>query len=70
MGRRKGRDHLQYLCVDRMMILKWILTEGGWEGVGWIHLAHDLRQVTGCCEYDNEPSGPGNFLIAEELLAF
>jgi hypothetical protein len=53
-----------------MMILKWILTEGGWEGVGWIHLAHDLRQVTGCCEYDNEPSGPGNFLIAEELLAF
>jgi len=26
--------------------------------------------VAGCCEYGNEPVGPGNFLIAEELLVF
>jgi hypothetical protein len=27
-------------------------------------------RVTGCCEYGNEPSGPGNFVIAEKPLAF
>jgi hypothetical protein len=33
----KGRDHFEDLGTDERIILEWI---SGWEGVGWIHLAH------------------------------
>jgi hypothetical protein len=33
----KGKDHSEDLGVDGKMDL-W---ETGWEGVGWMHLAHD-----------------------------
>jgi len=41
-GERSLRTHL---CVDRVIILKWILTKEGWEGVGWIHLTRDLDKL-------------------------
>jgi len=37
----KGRDHSEDVGVDGRIILDWILSEIGWEGVDWIHLAQD-----------------------------
>jgi hypothetical protein len=37
----KRRDHLQYLVVDRMIILKWILGKYGgkeWTGFIWLRI--------------------------------
>jgi hypothetical protein len=47
----KGKDHSEVLSDDGRTILKWILGKYCW-GVVWIHLA----QVSGSCEFDNEPS--------------
>jgi hypothetical protein len=41
------------------------LEEVGWGGMDWIDLAQDKRQMAGCCECGNEPSGSikcGEFL--------
>jgi hypothetical protein len=44
----KGKDHSEDLEVDGNIRMG--LSEIGWEGVDWIHLA-------GSCEHGNEPSG-------------
>jgi len=36
-----GRDHLEHLCIDARLTLKWNLTEIGREVVKWIQLAWD-----------------------------
>jgi len=33
------------------------LSEMGWEGVVWIHLAEERDHLVGCREHGNEPSG-------------
>jgi len=41
------------------------IQEVGFGGMDWIELAEDMGQVTGTCEYGNEPSGSmkcGEFL--------
>ena len=40
----KERDYLEYLNLDSI-ILKLILTQLRWRGVGWLHLAKDIY----CC---------------------
>jgi hypothetical protein len=49
LGKKKERDHLEDLGLDRRIILKWILKkyDGGRD---WIKLA----QVASCCEHGNE----------------
>jgi len=34
------------------------IKEVEWKGVCLRHLAWDKGQAAGCCEYDDEPSGP------------
>jgi hypothetical protein len=58
----KSLDHGRDPGVDGMIILRWICRKwdvGVWTVLSW------LRQVTGTCEYGNEPSGSikcGEFL--------
>jgi hypothetical protein len=41
----KGRDHPEDQGVDGKVISEWILiSEIGWEGVDWMHLAKDTDQ--------------------------
>jgi hypothetical protein len=42
------------------------LMEIGWEGLQWMHLAHDRDQWRDFCNDGNEPSGSikGNFLTS------
>jgi hypothetical protein len=47
------RDHLENLCLDRRIILKWIFRSGMW-GMKWIGLAQN-RDVAGNCECGYEP---------------
>ena len=42
--------------VDGVIVLNWVCKEVGWEVVGW----KSVRQVAGCCEYDNEHKVKGN----------
>jgi len=35
----KGRDHLEDLGIDGIIIIRMDLREMGWEGVDWMHLA-------------------------------
>jgi hypothetical protein len=39
----KGRDQLEDLGVDGKIILEWILTEIGREGVNWLCLAQVMK---------------------------
>jgi len=40
----KGRHHPEDLDVDGKIIFRMYLTEIGWEGVEWMHLAQDRDQ--------------------------
>ena len=40
-GHLRKRDHLEYLVVDGMIILKMDLQEVEWRGVDWIGLTQD-----------------------------
>jgi hypothetical protein len=61
IGKPEGRDHSEDLCMDKRMILKWILgARSGrvWRGLIWLRIGAD------CCEHGNEPWAqwnPGNF---------
>jgi hypothetical protein len=41
---RKGRDKLEGVEVNRIIILKSLLKEIGWDSVDWINLAQDRDQ--------------------------
>jgi hypothetical protein len=41
---QKERDHWEDQDVGGWTILKWILTEIGWDGMDWIYLAQDRDQ--------------------------
>jgi hypothetical protein len=44
VGKPEGkRDHSEDLCVDRKIILEWILRKRG-DGVVWMRLAEDRNQ--------------------------
>jgi hypothetical protein len=43
LGNLTGKYCWEYPDVDRRIILEWILGKQ-WEGVDWIHLAHDRDQ--------------------------
>jgi hypothetical protein len=57
------RDRLEDFSINEKIILNWIFKK--WDGgMEWIDMAQD-RDVVGCCENGNEPSGPikcGEFL--------
>jgi hypothetical protein len=41
VGNSEERDYLGELGICRRIILGWILKEIIWEGMNWIHVAHD-----------------------------
>jgi len=62
-GNLRERVHLEHLCTDGRIILKWIFKKwyGGWTGLIWLRTG--TRE--GSCEYDTEPMGSiicGTFL--------
>jgi len=63
-GNPRERDHLEDLCVDGRIILRWILRKydvEAWIGLIWLRIG----QVVCTCKCSNEPSGStkrGEFL--------
>ena len=60
----RERVHLEFLCADGRIILKWIFKKwyGGWTGMIWLRIG---TRGGGSCECDTEPSGSiicGTFL--------
>ena len=49
-----GKNHLEDLGIDGMLILKWILRKRRGD-LEWIDVAHDRDRCA--CECGNEPSG-------------
>jgi hypothetical protein len=60
----KERGRLELLGADEDDI-KMDVEEIGRDAVYWINLVQYREKLWGCCEYVNEPAGPGN---CEEFL--
>jgi len=60
----RERDHFERPGLDGRIILRWISRKWMW-GYGLYRGGSGWRQVAGCCECGNEPSGStkgGEFL--------
>ena len=69
-GDLKERDRLGDLCVDGMVILKWIFNK--WYGKTWTGVARGQGQVAGCRGCGNEPLGSikwGDFVTSEGTIS-
>ena len=55
-GDMRPRDHLEDLCIDGTLILKWIFNK--WDGVHLLHWSGSGEgQVAGSCECGDELPG-------------
>jgi hypothetical protein len=60
---------LEVLGVDEKVLLKWFLTETGWESVDWIHLNQvrdHWRAIMNTAMNPGVPSTPVNFLMSSK----
>ena len=39
-GNLEERDHLEYLDLTWIIILKWVLKRIRWDGVDWVYVGH------------------------------
>jgi hypothetical protein len=57
VGKPEGKRSLERPRCRWEDGIKMDLTEIGWEGVEWIHLAQERDRWAGCCECGDEPLG-------------